>query len=234
MYGTIARVIAQPARMSELQTFAQDLSPAPGQTARYVFQADADPSELWLVAVFESKEAYWANVRRPEQHESYLKLRSYLDADPQWHDGAILDTAMVKPNTAIVRRIYDEMINQENHAVIDEIMAPDVVIHDPFMGTRQGIDAFRQLIAMFDTAFPHHRVTVEEIVEQGDLVCVLHTHSATHTGPFLGVAPSGRSILVNGIELFRMAGGKIVEFRRKDDDAGMLMQLGILAAPTTA
>ncbi len=129
---------------------------------------------------------------------------------------------------ATVGRLYDEVINHENHAVIDEIFAANVVIHDPLTGTNHGTAAFHQLLGVFDTAFPHHRVSVEEIVADGDLVCVLHTHTATHTGPFLGAPPTGKTALVNGIELMRLENGKIVEFWRKDDDVSLLMQLGIL------
>jgi predicted ester cyclase len=207
---------------------------APGQVARYVFQADTDPGEMWLIGIFESKDAYWANARSPEQHARYLELRSHLDADPEWHDGTVIDAALTSSNTAVVRRVYDELINLEQKEIIDEVFAPGVVIHDPFMGTMQGMNAFRQLLGVFDTAFPHHRVSVEATLEQGDLVCVLHTHTATHTGPFMGAAPTGRSIVVNGLELFRMEGGKIVEFWRKDDDASLLIQLGILPALAAA
>lgn len=134
MYGTIARVTARPASVGAMQALAQRMGIAPGQLARYVFQADADPGELWLVGLFESKDAYWANARSPEQHARYLELRSLLNADPEWHDGTVIDAAATNRNSAIVRRIYDELINQEDKTVIDEVFAPDVVIHDPFMG----------------------------------------------------------------------------------------------------
>jgi steroid delta-isomerase-like uncharacterized protein len=137
-------------------------------------------------------------------------------------------------NKQVVSRTYEEVINQENHAVIDEIFAPDVVVHDPITGESHGAAAFKQLLGMFDAAFPHHRVSIENMTAEGDLVYVLHTHTATHGGPFMGLPPTGRQIVVNGIELFRMRDGKIVEFWRKDDDASMLMQLGILPAPQPA
>ncbi|MBK9093643.1 MAG: hypothetical protein IPM84_12905 [Anaerolineae bacterium] len=54
---------------------------------------DADPGELFLVAVFESKEAYWANAQSPEQSERFMQLRALLLADPEWHDGAIVSVA---------------------------------------------------------------------------------------------------------------------------------------------
>jgi len=131
-------------------------------------------------------------------------------------------------NKQIVRRLYEEVINQENKAVIDELYAPDVIVHDPIMGTAHGVGAFKGLLGMFDMAFPHHRVTIEEMAAEGEFVWVLHTHYATHKGPFMALPPSGKEIVVNGIELFRVREGKISEFWRKDDDASMLMQLGIL------
>jgi len=140
----------------------------------------------------------------------------------------------LEQNKQLVRRVFDEVINQENHAIIDTIYAPDVIVHDPFMGEAHGVDAFKQLLGMFDVAFPHHRVAIENVTAEDDLVYVLHTHTATHTGPFMGMPPTGKEIVVNGIELFRLRDGKIAEFWRKDDDGSMLMQLGILPPPQAA
>lgn len=137
----------------------------------------------------------------------------------------------VEQNKTVISRIYTELINQEDKSVIDQVFAPDVVVHDPFMGTAHGADAFRQLLGMFDAAFPGHRVTVEGMVGEGDFVSVLHTHTATHTGDFMGMPGTGKTAVVNGIELFRLENGRIVEFWRKDDDVSLLMQLGMLPAP---
>ncbi|HXF62892.1 MAG TPA: ester cyclase [Caldilineaceae bacterium] len=140
----------------------------------------------------------------------------------------------IESNARLVERFFEEMINRENAAIIPELMHPDVIIHDPFMGTLCGIEAFHQLIGIFNSAFPSHRVKVEQTIAQGDLVAALHTHYATHTGPFMGMAPTHREIVVTGLELFRIEDDQVVEFWRKDDDAGMLMQLGALPAPSSA
>jgi steroid delta-isomerase-like uncharacterized protein len=137
-------------------------------------------------------------------------------------------------NKTIVRRVFEELINQENKAVIDQVFDADVTIHDPFSGTTQGMDAFRQLLGLFDAAFPGHRVTIDGMVAEGDYVSVLHTHTATHTGPFMGMPATGKTAVVNGIELFRLQGGRIVEFWRKDDDVSLLMQLGMMPPPPAA
>jgi len=239
MYGTIAKIQIDPAKIEALKALGQRMGVAPGQLGRYVYQMDADPGELFLVALFKSQAAYWTNAQSPEQHARFQELRALLTGDPEWHDGEVIDavlptTALTERNAALVRRTFDEVINQENRAVIDEIFAADVIVHDPITGEASGVDAFRQLLGMFDAAFPHHRVTVEAIVSQGDLVSVLHTHTATNTGAFLGMPPTGKTVVVNGVELFRLRDGKIVEFWRKDDDVSLLMQLGMLPAPQPA
>lgn len=141
------------------------------------------------------------------------------------------EPATLAANKALVRRVFDEVINLENKAVIDEIFATGVIVHDEFTGISVGRDAFYQLLGLFDTAFPHHRVVVESVIAEGDYVSVLHTHYATHTGQFMFLGPTGSSVVVNGLELFRVVDGRIVEFWRKDDDVSLLMQLGALSVP---
>ena len=91
MYGTIARVQIKTDKIEELRTLSQKIGLASGQIARYVYQMDADPNELYLVAVFESREAYQANAASPEQHQRFLEMRALLKADPERHDGEIID-----------------------------------------------------------------------------------------------------------------------------------------------
>jgi predicted ester cyclase len=135
----------------------------------------------------------------------------------------------IEQNKAVVRRIYDQLINQEQPGVVDETFAEDAIIHDPFMGIVNGREAFKQLLGMFDAAFPGHRVEVHTMIAEGDWVSVIHTHTALHTGPFMNLPPTGREVIVPGVEIFRLSNKRIVEFWRHDDDAGLLRQLGVLA-----
>src|SRR5215213_4767508 len=128
--------------------------------------------------------------------------------------------AQIAANKTVVARLYEEVFNQQNSQAIDRWIASDVLIHDPMMGEARGIDAYRQLAAFFLDAFPQQHTTLEAFVAEGDLVSVLHTHTATNTGSFMGLPPTGRTVVVRGIELFRIQDGKITEFWRQDDDAG--------------
>ena len=84
MYGTIARIKIDPTKIEELKALGDSMGDPAGQVARYVYLMDADPGELFLVAVFESKEAYWANAQSPEQHERCLQQHALLIVYP--HD----------------------------------------------------------------------------------------------------------------------------------------------------
>jgi quinol monooxygenase YgiN len=92
MYGTIARFRIKPGVKDEfvktMDSF--DDQPISGWVADYYFQTDRDPDEFYLVAIFKDKETYVVNADSPGQHERYLKFRSFLVDDPEWHDGFIL------------------------------------------------------------------------------------------------------------------------------------------------
>jgi quinol monooxygenase YgiN len=90
MYGTIAKFRMNADHLPALQAMAGEGGPAPGQAQVFIMKADADPREFWLVAIFDSEEAYRANADSPEQDEFYRKWRAMLDADPEWHDGAFM------------------------------------------------------------------------------------------------------------------------------------------------
>jgi len=92
MYGTVARFRLKPgmeaAMLGLIQEF--DLHPPAGYIGEYIYRMDEDPLNYFMVAVFESREAYFANADSAEQNARYEKFRALLDADPQWHDGEIV------------------------------------------------------------------------------------------------------------------------------------------------
>lgn len=92
MYGTIARFRIKPGVKDEFIKMMDSFGGAiiPGWVADYYFQMDKDPDEFYLVAIFKDKETYVANTDSAQQHEQYLKFRSFLIDDPEWNDGFIL------------------------------------------------------------------------------------------------------------------------------------------------
>jgi len=92
MYGTVARVRLLPGSLPAMNTLFQEFEDqdVPGSIGEMMFRMDEDPDEYYLVAVFDSKEAYRANADDPAQHERYLAMRALLQSDPEWHDGEIV------------------------------------------------------------------------------------------------------------------------------------------------
>ena len=92
MYGTIARLRLQGGReddlMEHLNRYGVDT--IRGAVASALYRADEGGGVYWLAVVFESKEAYRANADSPEQAERYLEFRGLLEADPEWHDGEVV------------------------------------------------------------------------------------------------------------------------------------------------
>jgi len=101
MYGTIARMKVASGKEQAFLDFTNDIgkeggSPRPkGMKYVYVYKSDADPSEYFLVVGFDSRESYRANAESPEQHEQYLKMRDWMAAEPEWHDGEVVHTDIV-------------------------------------------------------------------------------------------------------------------------------------------
>lgn len=95
MYGTIARAFVKPGFESQFEAYSREVGneTAPGQVAVYIYQMDRNSREFFLVAIFESKEAYFANADSPEQHERFMKLMQMLEAEPEWNDGHIVYAA---------------------------------------------------------------------------------------------------------------------------------------------
>lgn len=91
MYGTIAQLRVKSGMEEQFSAYAQKIQEKdPGEVASYVYRMDADPSTFYLVAIFESKEAYVANANRPETDARYQHMRGNLDGEPKWHDGEIV------------------------------------------------------------------------------------------------------------------------------------------------
>jgi quinol monooxygenase YgiN len=90
MYGTVARMKVKPGFTEAMERIYGGQEMPAGAVAFYAYQMDADPNELYMVAIFESKEAYVANAQSAESDAQYQQWLEWLDAEPEWHDGEIV------------------------------------------------------------------------------------------------------------------------------------------------
>ena len=132
-------------------------------------------------------------------------------------------------NKALTHRGYDAL-NERNWAAFDALCAPDIVYHNASM-TIQGLEPYKQFISMYFTAFPDARLTIEDLIAEGDTVAVRQTFHGTHQGDLMGIPPTGRQIIATGITIIRFANSKAVEQWANYNDLGLLQQLGVVPAP---
>jgi steroid delta-isomerase-like uncharacterized protein len=134
-------------------------------------------------------------------------------------------------NKAIVRRLFEETVNGGNLATLDELTSEDIVTHTSVPGIAPTREGFRQFVGTYLGAFPVQHTELERLIAEDDLVTALHTHHVTHGGEFMGAPASGKEAVVPGIEVYRIANGRIVEMWHQDDLFSLVLQLGLMAAP---
>ena len=135
-------------------------------------------------------------------------------------------------NKTLMRRFYEEVMNQKNLAAIDDFLAPTFVNHSALqLGMLGGgIEEVKQYVSMILTTFPDLHYTVEDMIAEGDKVVARLTVSGTQQGAFLGIPSTGKHATITDIEIFRIANGKAVENWVQADFLGLLQQLGVVPA----
>ena len=130
----------------------------------------------------------------------------------------------LEENEAIIRSLY-EASNKHDVALLDEIIAPDFVDH-----TRQlrGLDNSKKFEMMFIKGFPDYYETIEDIIAEGDKVWIHFKVTATHTGEYRGLAPTGKKIILTYLGIYRIADGKVVERWSVYDLLDAYKQLGVI------
>jgi predicted ester cyclase len=106
---------------------------------------------------------------------------------------------------------------------------PNVALHG-YPGGMQGLDGLRAFHEALWEAFPDARLTVEDLVVEGDRAALRYRLRGTHRGPYLGVAPTGLEFDVEGLTLLRLAGGRVVEEWHSPTELAILRQLGAVLA----
>jgi len=129
----------------------------------------------------------------------------------------------LEENKAIVRR-FIEAYNNRNLDVFDDLLAPDYFDHT----SKVGPEGLKQLMNMAFKAFPDFHETIEDIIAEGNKVWVRITFTGTHTGEWMGIAPTGKKITTEMVDIFRIVNGKLVEYRDVNNNLDFLKQLGII------
>jgi steroid delta-isomerase-like uncharacterized protein len=126
------------------------------------------------------------------------------------------------------RRFFEDVIGTGDWSQADEIASPDMVMHHPSSPTPIGPrDNVRDVLLGFRTAFPDIQFAVDDEIDGGDKVVVRWHANGTNTGSLFGAPPTGKSMRVSGISVFRIESGRVVEDWVEEDALGVMQQLGL-------
>jgi predicted ester cyclase len=127
----------------------------------------------------------------------------------------------------VIRGIY-EAINTGNLALLDKFVAPGYVEHSEGF---QGVEPFKQQVAAFRAAFPDLRVTIDDLMIDGDRFASRTTVTGTHSGDLMGMPATGRHISVEAVDIGRIENGQARDRWGGLNMYSMLTQLGVIPAP---
>jgi len=145
-----------------------------------------------------------------------------------------MTTALAEQNKAIIRRMTEEFYNQGNVESAEQFFADTYVHHDPASPQVRDRDGLKAALRAFLAGCPDLHITTDQLLAEGDMVTKRWTYHATHTGDLSGLPPTGKRIMMSGLELFRLADGKIVEAWVAYDNLSLMQQLGVIPTPEPA
>lgn len=142
---------------------------------------------------------------------------------------------MSRANKELVRRLNDELHNQGRiQEVIQEWFAPDFLNHSAPPGlppTREGLAIFS---TEFRRVFPDYQVEIHDVIAEDDKVVTRKTFRGTHQAEWMGIPASGKGVSFGGIDIVRIADGKVVEHWAEFDMLTLLQQIGAPSAVPAA
>jgi steroid delta-isomerase-like uncharacterized protein len=126
----------------------------------------------------------------------------------------------------IIHRWFEEVWNRGREDAIDEMMSEDTVTHGLEAEIR-GPAAFKPFYRKFRAAFPDMRITVEDVLVDGDMIAARCSVTGTHTGPGLPVPAGGKPANFTGMCIARVKDGKLIEGWNNFDFLSLYRQIGL-------
>jgi predicted ester cyclase len=135
-----------------------------------------------------------------------------------------LGFAVSETNKSLVRHFFEGIFNEGDLESVHDVLAADYVDHSPFSAETPGPEGFKRRMDMLRASLAV-RMTLDDLIAERDLVAFRWTMQGKHVGEFAGIAPTGRSVALTGLNLERVADGKIVEHWSEYDRLSLVEQV---------
>jgi steroid delta-isomerase-like uncharacterized protein len=140
------------------------------------------------------------------------------------------DTMSLEENKTLVSRYTDEA-NKRNLAAMEEIYDTNYIAHVAGGQGIRGPEGVKEFLTTLFSAYPDLHWTIESMVAKEDKVMLRYTAEGTHKGEIMDISPTGKQIIGSGINIYRIAAGKIVESWNIDNQVSMMQQSGTISQP---
>ena len=127
-------------------------------------------------------------------------------------------------NKAMIRRVYEQCLNEGKLELLDAMVAPEFVAANG----ETGAAGLRGTFAALRVAFPDVHYTLEDVFAEGDRVAVRWTLEGTHAAPIGGFPAHGTRVKNVGMAIYELGGGKIRKVSLLTDRLGFLQQIGVV------
>lgn len=128
-------------------------------------------------------------------------------------------------NGAVIRRMFEEVVNQGRLDVIDEVFDPEFQT-----ATQQGLldlDGFRMFLAAWRAGFDDIHCEVGDVVSEGDRVAWSVRATGTHTGDFMGIPATGNRVDFGSLNTAQLRDGRLYRHQVLMDLGALMVQLGV-------
>jgi steroid delta-isomerase-like uncharacterized protein len=125
----------------------------------------------------------------------------------------------------IIKNSIVEIYQNKNIKAIDTWYSADFQDHSALPGMDTGIDGLRMSAQMFISAFSNVKFNIKDQISEGDKIVSRLVMTGTHSGNFMGMPATNKSVNVTGIRIDYVKNGKIVEYWSNFDMAGLMQQL---------
>jgi len=131
-------------------------------------------------------------------------------------------------HAATLRRFYDQ-INAGDVDGFGDLLAEDFVEHEETPGLAPTKAGVMEFFRMYLAAFPDLRFVPQDVLASGDKVVARVRVTGTHTGDFMGMPATGKSVDVQAIDIVRFGDdGLGHEHWGVFDALSMMQQLGLV------
>jgi len=132
-------------------------------------------------------------------------------------------------NKQIVRRLIEEVVNTGNVALLADLVSADCVETDGKVRIVSGVTGMAEHVRAVRATYPDLVVTIERQIAEGEWVASVITARGTHAGEWLGMTPSGKTLVFAGVNVDRIIDGKLVEHGGAANMLEPLLEAGSLA-----